>query len=290
MARSLWTGSLSFGLVNVPVQLVTALRDRGVHFHQLHDADGVRITTVRVCPADGEQVPYDEVVRGYEVESGRYVTVSDEELEALAPERTRTIDIEEFVDLADIDPLRLDHPYYLLPQGEGGGTQRAYKLLQQVMADTGKVAIGRFVLRAKEYLVAVRAVADVMLLHTMVFDDEVNPRDDYRDLLGDTSDGVDERQLKAMRALIDELSASFDPERYGNQQRDRVLAMIERKAEGEEIVRQPEPPEPEPVPDLMAALEATLSEVRAKGDGGASKRDGKAERGRSGQRRSRSRA
>src|SRR5947209_20446494 len=114
MARSLWTGSLSFGLVNVPVQLVTALRDRGVHFHQLHDADGVRISTVRVCPADGEQVPYDEVVRGYEVADGQYVTVTDEELESLAPERTRTIDIEEFVDLAEIEPLRLDHPYYLL--------------------------------------------------------------------------------------------------------------------------------------------------------------------------------
>src|SRR5437660_7613189 len=202
MPRSLWTGSLSFGLVNVPVQLVTALRDRDVHFHQLHDADGVRISTVRMCPEDGEQVPYDEVVRGYEVADGHYVTVSDEELESLAPERTRTIDIEEFVDLAGIEPLRLDHPYYLLPQGDGGGTQRAYKLLQQVLADSGKVAVGRFVLRAKEYLVAIRAIDDVMLLHTMVFDDEVNSPDDYRELLGATEEDVDKRQLKAMRALI----------------------------------------------------------------------------------------
>ena len=267
MPRSLWTGSLSFGLVNVPVQLVTALRDRDVHFHQLHDADGVRISTVRVCPEDGEQVPYDEVVRGYEVADGQYVTVSDEELESLAPERTRTIDIEEFVDLAEIEPLRLDHPYYLLPQGEAGGVQRAYKLLQQVMSETGKVAIGRFVLRAKEYLVAIRAAEDVMLLHTMVFDDEVNPPDRYQDLLGATDEPIDKRQLKAMRALIEEVSSPFEPARYENRQRDRILALIERKAAGEDIVRQPEPPEPEPVPDLMAALAATLSEVRGKGGG-----------------------
>src|SRR5437588_7187257 len=201
MPRSLWTGCLSFRVVNVPVQLVTALRDRAVHFHPRHDADGVRISTVRMCPEDGEQVPYDEVVRGYEVADGQYVTVSDEELESLAPERTRTIDIEEFVDLADIEPLRLDHPYYLLPQGEAGGAQRAYKLLQEVMADTGKVAIGRFVLRAKEYLVAIRAAGDVMLLHTMVFDDEVNPPGNYRDLLGPADEEIDKRQLKAMRTL-----------------------------------------------------------------------------------------
>jgi DNA end-binding protein Ku len=278
MPRSLWSGSLSFGLVNVPVQLVTALRDRDVHFHQLHDADGARIRTVRFCPEDEQEVSYDEIVRGYEVSDGRYVTVTDEELEAIAPERTRTIDIEEFVDLADIDPLRLDHPYYLLPQGEGGGTQRAYRLLQQVMAESDKVAIGRFVLRAKEYLVAIRSAGELMLLQTMVFDDEINPRDDYRELIGEAK--VDSRQLKAMNALIDELSASFDPARYENRQRDRTLELIERKAAGEEIVRQPEPPEPEAVPDLMAALEATLSEVRSKGNGAGEKPRGGGSRGR----------
>ena len=268
MPRSLWTGSLSFGLVNVPVQLATALQDLDVHFHQLHDADGARIRTVRVCPEDGEEVPYEEVARGYEVEDGRYVTVSDEELEALAPERTRTIDIEEFVELDEVDPLRLDRPYYLLPMGDGGGGQRAYKLLQQVMAETKSVAIGRFVLRAKEYLVAIRAVGDVMLLHTMVFDDEINAPEDYAGLLGEAASAeVDGRQLKAMRALIEELTSPFEPDRYENHQRARMLELIEQKASGEEVVRQPEGPEPEAVPDLMAALEATLSEVRSRDSG-----------------------
>ncbi|GAC1322952.1 MAG: Ku protein [Thermoleophilaceae bacterium] len=263
MASSLWSGALSFGLVNVPIQLVTATQDREVRFHQLHDRDGVRIQTRRVCPADGEEVPFDRVARGYEVAKEHYVTVTDDELDSLAPKKTHTIDLEAFVGLAEIDPVRFDHAYYVLPQGDSTATQRAYRLLQQVMAETGRVALGRFVLRAKEYLVAIRPLGKVMVLHTMVFEDELVPR---LDLLGPEADEtpVESRQLEAMGELIGALSSPFEPERYPNRRRDAVLALIEQKVAGEETISAPEPPTPEPVPDLMAALEATLRDVRAR--------------------------
>src|SRR4051812_37162977 len=175
MARALWSGSLSFGLVNVPVQLFSAVRDQDLHFRQLHEKDGSPIETRRFCAAEDEEVPFEELGHGYELECGKPVVLTDEELAAAAPRKTRTIDIEAFVDLADVDPVYFDHPYFLLPEGEAEGTRRAYQLLVEVMQQTERAALGRFVMRTKEYLVAVRVRDGLLSLTTMRFHDEVRP-------------------------------------------------------------------------------------------------------------------
>ena len=170
MARSIWRGAISFGLVNVPVKLYSAVSKKTVRFNQLHDADGVRIQQKRVCPADGEEVPYENIVKGYEIAPDKYVVITPEELEALDPKKTRTIDIEDFVDLDDIDPLYYEHPYYLVPDT---GAAKAYRLLLEALRDTNKVAIARVVLRSKEYLTAIRPAGDVLTMETMLFADEL---------------------------------------------------------------------------------------------------------------------
>jgi DNA end-binding protein Ku len=261
MPRSIWTGAISFGLVNVPVKLYSAVSKKTVRFHQLHESDGVRIQQKRVCPADGEEVAWDDIVKGYEISPDRYVVVTSEELEALDPKKTRTIDIEEFVDLEDIDPLYYDHPYYLLP---GQGAAKPYKLLADAMKDAGKVAIARVVIRTKEQLVAIRPLGDVLAMATMNFADEVVDPDSFDEAPGEDVDTT-KRELDMARQLIESLTADFDPEKYHDEYREAVLEMIERKADGEEIVIQPAE-EPEKVPDLMAALEASLASAK-KGDG-----------------------
>src|SRR6476469_9518759 len=174
MPRSIWTGAISFGLVNVPVKLYSAVSKKTVRFHQLHETDGVRIQQKRVCPADGEEVPFDQIVKGYEITPDQYVVVTPEELEAIEPRKTKTIDIEDFVDLVDIDPIFYDHPYYLLP---GTGAEKPYKLLVTAMEDAGKVAIARVVIRQKEQLVAIRPTGDILTMETMNFADEVDPQE-----------------------------------------------------------------------------------------------------------------
>src|SRR2546423_4185103 len=262
MPRSIWTGAISFGLVNVPVKLYSAVSKKTVRFHQLHEKDGIRIQQKRVCPADGEEVPWDDIVKGYEISPDRYVVVTPEELEALDPKKTKSIDIEEFVDLEDIDPLYYDHPYYLLP---GQGAAKPYKLLADAMKDAGKVAIARVVIRTKEQLVAIRPLGDVLAMATMNFADEVVDPDSFDEAPGDDVDTT-KRELDMARQLINSLTAEFKPENYQDEYREAVLDMIEKKAEGQEIVLQPAE-EPEKVPDLMAALEASLAS--AKKDGGA---------------------
>ena len=170
MARSIWRGAISFGLVNVPVKLYSAVSKKTVRFNQLHDADGARIQQKRVCSADGEEVPYENIVKGYEIAPDNYVVITPEELDALDPKKTRTIDIEDFVDLDDIDPLYYEHPYYLVPDT---GAAKAYKLLLDALRDTNKVAIARVVLRSKEYLTAIRPAGDVLTMETMLFADEL---------------------------------------------------------------------------------------------------------------------
>src|ERR687886_2882717 len=183
MPRSIWSGAISFGLVNVPVKLYSAVSRKTVRFHQLHDQTGVRIQQKRVDPTTGEEVPYEHVVKGYELAPDRYVVISPEELEALDPEKTRTIDIEDFVDLDDIDPVYYDHPYYLVPDT---GANKAYGLLMNAMKESGKVAIARVVLRSKEQLVAIRPAGDVLMMETMVFHDEVVPPDSLEDMPEET--------------------------------------------------------------------------------------------------------
>jgi DNA end-binding protein Ku len=262
MPRSIWTGAISFGLVNVPVKLYSAVSKKSVRFHQLHESDGVRIQQKRVCPADGEEVAWDEIVKGYEISPDQYVVISPEELEALDPKKTKTIDIEEFVDLDEIDPLYYDHPYYLLP---GQGAAKPYKLLADAMKDANKVAIARVVIRTKEQLVAVRPLGDVLAMATMNFADEVVDPGSFDEAPGEDIDTT-KRELDMARQLIESLTAEFDPSKYHDEYREAVLQMIEQKAEGKEVVVQPVE-EPERVPDLMAALEASLAAAK-KDDGG----------------------
>jgi DNA end-binding protein Ku len=260
MPRSMWSGAISFGLVNVPVKLFSAVSKKTVRFNQLNKDTGNRIQQKRVDPETGEEVTYDQIVKGYELTKDRYVVVTPEELDALDPERTRTIDIEDFVDLDEIDPVYYDHPYYLVPDK---GATKAYGLLLGAMKESGKVAIARVVIRSKEQLVAIRpGEGDVLMMETMLFHDEVVPSDDLDDLPEAKDLKASDRELKMAQQLIDSLSSEFDPSRYRDEYRDKVLELIERKASGEEIAVQPEAEKPARVPDLMAALEASLAAVK----------------------------
>src|ERR671923_64111 len=266
MARSIWRGAISFGLVNVPVKLYSAVSKKTVRFNQLHDKDGQRIQQKRVCSLDGEEVPYENIVKGYEISPDRYVMISPEELDALDPQKTRTIDIEDFVDLDEIDPIYYDHPYYLAPDT---GAAKAYQLLVDAMEDAGKVAIARVVIRSKEQLVAIRPHDDVLTMETMLFADEVIPPDALDELAaGDGDLKTSSRELEMAKQLIDSLSSDFEPEKYHDEYRERVLELIERKAQGETVVVEAPPEEPKKVPDLMSALEASIAAAKSpKGDG-----------------------
>ena len=258
MARAIWSGAISFGLVNVPVKVYSAISRKTVRFHQLHDADAVPIRQKRVCPKDKKEVAYEHIVKGYEIAKDKYVVVTPEELEAIDPKKTRTIDIQEFVDLDQIDPVYYDHTYYLAPDKSAG---KAYRLLQKAMEDAGKVAIGRVVIRTKEYLAAIRPADGALMMTTMVFGDEVvaaNKIDELPARSGRTSP----KEMAMARRLIESLSVDFDPGRYHDEYRERVLELIERKAAGEEIsIQAPEEEDGAP-PDLMAALEASLAAAR----------------------------
>ena len=272
MARSIWTGAISFGLVTVPVKLYSAVNRKTVRFHQLSGKSGVRIQQKRVDPSTGEEVPYDDIVKGYEIAPDRYVIVTPEELEALDPKKTKTIEIEDFVDLSDIDPIFYDHPYYLAP---GPGGAKPYRLLLEAMRETGKVAIAKVVIRQKEQLVAIRPMDGVLGMATMIFADEVVEPDriDELDAAGEVE--TSDRELDIAKQLVESLSAGFQPGKYRDTYREEVLELIERKAAGEDIAVQP-PPEDEaaPVPDLMAALKASLDAVRKTPEDGAREADG----------------
>ena len=257
MPRSLWTGSLSFGLVNVPVQLLSAARDLDYHFHQLHEKDNVRIEQRRFCSQEDVEVAWEEVARSYDLD-GKQVILTDEELASVEPRKTRTIDIEAFVDLADVDPIYFDHPYFLAPAGDSEGTLRAYRLLVEVMRSSERAALGRFVMRTKEYLAAVRVRDGALTLTTMRFHDEVRPTD--RVPTGGKK--PKKEQLDQALALIEELSTDWDPESYTDCYRERLRRVIESKRKRRKIEVPEQEREPSPVPDLMAALQATLDNVR----------------------------
>ena len=233
----MWSGAISFGLVNVPVKLYSAVSRKTVRFHQLNSDTGHRISQKRVDSVTGDEVPYEKIVKGFELTKDRYVVITPEELDSVAPEKTRAIDIEDFVDLEDIDPIFYDHPYYLVPD-KGAG--KAYGLLLEAMRESGKVAIARVVIRSKEQLVAIRpAAGDVLTMETMIFHDEVVPTDDL-DGVPDAKDlKTTDRELKMAQQLIDSLTSDFEPSKYHDEYREKVLELVERKAEGEEIAIQP---------------------------------------------------
>ena len=263
MARAIWTGAISFGLVNVPVKLYTATSPKTVRFNQLSSKTGARIRQKRVDPTTDEEVPFEEIVKGYEITPDRYVTITNEELEALDPKATKTVDIEEFVDLAEIDPIYYDHNYYLAPTAGGA---KAYRLLLDAMREAGKVGIGRVVIRSKQQLCALRPSEDVLALTTMLFGDEVLAPDRIDELESVGEAEASDRELTMAQQLIDSLSNEFDPAKYHDEYRERVLELIERKAAGEDVAVQPQAEEPAPAPDLMAALEASLAAVKSGDD------------------------
>jgi DNA end-binding protein Ku len=257
MARPLWSGALSFGLVNVPVQLVTAAQDLDYHFHQLHAKDKRRIEQRRYCSEEDVEVDWEEVAHSYDLD-GKQVVLSDDELGSVEPRKTRTIEIESFAELADVDPIFFDHPYFLVPAGEAEGTMRAYRLLVEVMDREGQVAIGRFVMRTKEYLAAIRARDGALALSTMRFADEVRPTS--RVPTGGKK--PTRRQLDNAVAVIEELSTDWDPESYTDCYRERLRKVIESKRKRRKIEVPEAERQPKPAPDLIEALEATLANLR----------------------------
>jgi DNA end-binding protein Ku len=263
--RPLWSGSISFGLVNIPVRLHAAVREQRVSFHLLHDQDKVRLRRRLVCPADGKEVHPEHAVRGYEVGKDQYVVVRDEELEGCAPEKTRTIEITDFVELTSIDPIHFDRPYYVLPQA---GASKPYRLLVEAMTRSGRVGLARIVMHEKEHLAALRTIGGLMCLATMHFGAEIVPLDDIDDLPGDMK--LADKELKAAEQVIESLSGDFDPKDYRDEYRQCVRQMVERKAAKEQAVAAPpevgENAEKKPAraaTNLMAALEASLAQARS---------------------------
>jgi DNA end-binding protein Ku len=262
MARSLWTGSLSFGLVNVPVAMFSGVRDRDLHFRQLHAKDHTPVETHRYCAEEDVEVPYDEIANGYELD-GELVILSDAELAAAAPHRSRTIDIEAFVDLEDVDPMYFDHPYVLMPSGESEGIQRAYRLLVEVMSRTDRAALGRVVMRTKEYLALIRAADERLVLTTLLWHDEVRPTDPIP--APTKKDRPAKKEVDAAVELIESFACDWDPSRYEDAFQKRLRSIVKKKAKGQTIeIPDDEGEQPSPVPDLMAALERSLEEAKSR--------------------------
>jgi len=265
MPSTIWTGSISFGLVAVPVRVVSATKSLDVRFNQLEEGTNARIRYRKISEATGDEVTNDRIQKGYEISPGQYVVIDDDEMQAMAPKSSRMIEIEDFVDLDDIDPLYFEQPYYLTPDATA---LKPYQLLVEAMAELRKVAIGRVVIRSKERLVAIRPLDGVLCLETMRYADEVLPRAGL--VPEDEGAQPSERELTMARQLVEALSDRFEPDRYHDEYREQLMDLIQRKAAGEQIVAEPTVEEPGKVLDLMAALEASLQRTgtsESAGDG-----------------------
>jgi DNA end-binding protein Ku len=254
MSRSIWNGTITFGLIAVPVKVSSAVQDKAVHFHQVHATDGVRIKQRRVCSKEGKEIPYKEVAKGYEVSSGEYVLLSADEIAAAAGDGAHRVSLEEFVCAREIDPDLFARTYYL---GAGADGEGAYRLLHDALVRSDRAGIGRWVFHKREYLVAVRAHDDVLTLHTMRFADELVAAGDFD--IAKPGRAPNKREAEMATALVDSLHEPFKPAAFKDTYREALMALIKRKAKGEEI-EIPEPAEPEEAPDLLAALEASLSD------------------------------
>jgi len=266
MARAIWSGTISFGLLNVPVKLYSAVARRGISLREIRESDGARIKHRRVAEGTDEEVPYGEIVKAFEITPDRYVPLNKDELAAMAPEKTRAIEVQDFVDLDQIDPIYFDSPYYL---GPAEGAEKAYSLLAKAMRESGKVAIARFVFRNKEHLAALRPSDGVLTLTTMRFADEVVSPSELEDVLPASEQKVVKKEVEMAEQLIDSLTTEFDPDAYRDEYREQLLALIERKAEGKDVLTAPETEEPQPTkaPDLMSALEESIAAVKGRGEG-----------------------
>lgn len=258
MPRPIWSGSISFGLVNIPVKLFSAVRDRDVHFHMLSKDGHCRLRRKLVCPDTGEEFEFRDTARGFEIAPDEYVVVSDKELDSLKPESGREIAISDFVELSEIDPVFYDRPYFVVPDEKG---RHAYRLLFESMLRSQKVGIARFVMRQKEYLAALRPTQDIICLETMRFMDEVVP---VEEVIEDVARGkVNEREMEAAQRLIEALVNKFEPSKYRDEYREKVEALIERKSQGKEVKFQPAPePEPTRLVNLMEALQRSLAAAK----------------------------
>src|SRR5580700_845225 len=278
MARSIWSGFLSFGLVNVPVGLYPATADQTIHFNQLHKGTSHRIRYKKVDEVTGDEVSSDEIVSGFPLGGGEYVVVTRDELKEAAPGKSETIEISDFVDLGEIDPVHFRQTYYLAPRGKGA--DRAYALLRQAMEETGKVGIATMVLRDKEHLVAVRPGSDVLILETMYFGDEIRTPSEELDTLPEDA-SFQGRELDVAKKLVESLTVPWQPADYHNTYRSRVMDLIERKREGEAVVFEAERPKSNVV-DLMAALEGSLARMGETGGAAATEQPSGRGRGRAG--------
>jgi DNA end-binding protein Ku len=261
MAKAVWTGSLSFGLVNVPVGLYSATEDRSIHFNQFRAGTSERIRNKRVGELTGDEVAYSDIVKGYDLGGGEYVILTPEELTSLAPGPSHTIEVTDFVELSEIDPIYFDKPYFLAPHGKNG--DRAYELLRKVMAETNKVAIATFVMRDKQYLVAVRPEKSALVLETLLFADEV--RDPVREIeVLPVQASFEDREIEMAKLLIDSMTTAWQPESYRDTYRERVEELIDQKRQGTVVVSEGPRAEPAPVVDLLAALQASVSAARGR--------------------------
>jgi DNA end-binding protein Ku len=256
MPRAMWKGAISFGLVTIPVSVYPATEEKSVKFNQLHEKDQGRIRYKRVCSVDGEEVPYDEIVKGYEYEKDHYVTMSDEDFDAVPVESSRAIDIHQFVELSEIDPMLYKKSYYLVPEETGA---KAYTLLREAMAAESKVGIAKVSFRDKEHLAALRFVDDAFVLETMFWPDEIR---------GAEFEGVDvdakvrSQELEMAKQLIDNLTADWNPDEYRDEYREAMLEIVEKKIAGEEIEIVPQEA-PAKVVDLMEALKASVAAAKS---------------------------
>ncbi|MEY2444856.1 MAG: end-binding protein Ku [Ilumatobacteraceae bacterium] len=257
MPRPTWTGSISFGLVNVPVKAYTAVRDHDVHFHQLDKKSGSRIRYKKVAEDTGKEVDTDDIVMGYEVRDGRYVTFDDKEIDALRPESTRTIDVTDFVALDEIDPIYYENTYWLAPDRDGAN--KAYQLLLAAMEDEQRVGVGTVVLRDKQHLAAVRPLDGALAMSTMRFADEVRPRSDIEDLPRRSK--ADPKALAMAKQVIEGLAGEWDPKKYHDTYTEALRKRISRKQSGKEVVEATEESKAR-VLDLMAALEASVDAAK----------------------------
>jgi DNA end-binding protein Ku len=265
MARSIWSGSISFGLLNVPVKLYSAVARRSIALREIRESDSARIKHRLFAEGTDEEVSRSDIVKAYEITSGRYVPLTSEEMDALRPQKSKSIDVQDFVEIEEIDPKYFNSPYYL---GPAEGAEKAYSLLAAALESSGKAAIARFVFRNKEQLGAIRADDGVLTLTTMRFADEVVPASELEDAFPESKGKVAKKEQEMAEALIESLTSKVDPESYRDEYREELLALIERKAEGKEITASEEQaPKATKTPDLMAALEQSIAAVKDKQGG-----------------------
>src|SRR5947209_4549150 len=275
MARAIWSGTISFGLVNVPVKLYSAVHSKDLQFHQF-DPKGNRIRQKRVSEKTGREVDYSDIVKGYEVKKGQYVMVDPDELASYRPESTKTIEISDFVELDEIDPIYYENTYYLAADGKAA--EKPYNLLLEAMEKQGKAAVGKVVIRTKQYLSAIRPLDGVLALSTMRFADEVVPTSEVKNGSSSKGASVSKREVDMASQIIDSLTSEWDPSRYHDTYREQVLELLKKKAQGKEIVVEEPEEEEGQVLDLMAALEASLADAKKGGSGTKTKSRSKSKR------------